>query len=63
MSPGTKQTPEEHKARHVELHKALDELVADFIRHTGGMPSRTTLTDLMGWSWTQTLNPTEVPNG
>jgi hypothetical protein len=58
-----RQTPEQHGARHVELHKALDELVADFIRHTDRMPSRTPLSDLMSWSFAQTLNPTELPNG
>ena len=57
------QTPEQHKARHVELHQALDELVADFIRHTKRLPSRTPLSDLLSWSFEQTLNPTEVDDG
>ena len=51
---------EEHKIRHVELHKALDELVADFINHTENMPSKTTLFELMEWSFEQTKNPTEL---
>ena len=53
-------TPEEHKARHIELHKALDELIADFIGHTSKLPSDTSLMELMKWSHRQTLNPTEV---
>ncbi len=52
-------THEEHKERHVELHKMLDELVTDFISHTGNLPSKTTLMDLMKWSYEQTKNPTE----
>lgn len=32
-------TLEEHKKRHIELHKALDELLADFIANTGKFPS------------------------
>ncbi len=51
----------EHKHRHIELHKALDELVADFIAHgaagTRG-PSKTTVLELMTWAYEQTLNPT-----
>ena len=52
-------TPEGHKARHKELHRALDELVADFIRHTQGLPSKTTLLTFMQWSSEQCENPTE----
>ncbi len=55
--------PEEHKARHVELHRSLDELLADFIGHTGSLPSRTTLDVFLRWSFEQTQDPTEVPNG
>jgi len=50
---------EEHKARHKELHKYLDELIADFIRHTNKLPSETSLMELMKWSNEQTKNPTE----
>lgn len=32
-------TKEEHIECHKKLHKSLDELLADFILHTGGMPS------------------------
>ena len=48
-----------HKIRHKELHKNLDELVADFIKHTENLPSRTTLMEFMEWSYEQTINPTE----
>ncbi len=48
-----------HKLRHQELHKSFDELMADFISHTDGLPSKTTLSVLMKWSYEQTLNPTE----
>lgn len=54
-------TPEQHKQRHVELHRYLDELVADFITHTDRLPSQTPLTDLMQWSYEQTQSPTETP--
>lgn len=64
-------TPEEHKAhnkrlhkaQHEELHRKLDELVADFITHTGKLPSRTNLFDLIKWSADQAKNPTEVEDG
>ena len=49
----------EHKERHVELHKMLDELVADFLSQTNGLPSKTTVMELMKWSYEQTVAPTE----
>jgi hypothetical protein len=49
----------EHKQRHVELHRALDELIADWITHTDKRPSSATVFDLMSWSHEQTQNPTE----
>lgn len=52
-------TNDYHKQRHIELHDRLDELVADFIDHTGKLPSKTTLLELMNWSFKQTLKPTE----
>lgn len=53
-------TSPEHKARHVELHKSLDELLADFIRHNPGKyPSETTILEFLRWSNEQTTNPTE----
>jgi len=59
MTKEKKLTKKEHKERHIELHKAVDELVADFITHTGKLPSQASLLDLMSWSHEQTLNPTE----
>lgn len=53
----------EHKARHQLLHKELDELVADFITHTNSRPSKATVMELIEWSYTQTLNPTEEQEG
>lgn len=50
----------EHFKRHELLHDELDELVADFITHTKLMPSRTTISVLLNWSYEQTENPTEV---
>lgn len=53
---------EEHKKRHKELHAKLDELVADFIRHTEALPSKTKLIELMSWSHEQMTNPTDLKN-
>jgi len=50
---------EEHKERHKELHKYLDELVADFIQNTGAILSKTTVIELMDWSFEQTKKPTQ----
>ncbi len=55
-------TIEEHKARHVKLHQSLDELVADWITNSGvdmPLPSEHTIYELIEWSHSQTLNPTE----
>jgi hypothetical protein len=53
-------TKQQHKARHQRLHQELDELVADWITHTGKLPSRATVLDLMQWSAQQTERPTEL---
>ena len=50
----------EHKKRHEELHKALDELVADFLTHTGALLTPTSIMDLMDWSYRQTQDPEEI---
>ena len=50
--------PEQHKKRHTELHRALDELVADFITYTGKRPSQSTVLELMEWSAKQMHKPT-----
>jgi len=52
-------TPEEHKARHQLLHRNFDELVADWIGHTKELPSRSSIADLMRWSFEQTIKPDE----
>jgi len=55
-------THEEHRQRHLELHEALDELVADFIEHSKpgeGFPSKTTVLELMKWSHLQVIDPGE----
>lgn len=49
----------EHIKKHIELHQSLDQLVADFIRHTKNLPSKTNLFEFMKWSSEQTKNPTE----
>lgn len=54
-------TPQEHRARHVELHKMFDELAADFIAQTGKMPSYSSIMELMKWSYEQTVAPTDLP--
>ena len=53
---------EEHIKRHKELHKALDELVADFISHNkvgDYLPSKVTVMRLIQWSCEQTYDPAE----
>ena len=47
----------EHKERHIQLHKSLDELCGDYIRHTEMLLSDVSLMDLIEWSHLQTLNP------
>jgi hypothetical protein len=52
-------TTEEHRERHVLLHRMLDELGADYLfQNAGSLPSTTTMMDLMRWSHAQTLEPT-----
>lgn len=48
-----------HKERHVTLHKALDELLADWMACTRQTVTDKTVGDLMKWSYEQTQNPTE----
>ena len=64
LLPATKQRRKimelkEHKERHILLHKQFDELLADFIDHTGNLPSKTTTMALMKWSYKQTQMPDE----
>jgi hypothetical protein len=50
-------TVEQHIQYHIQLHRNLDELIADFIDKTGKLPNRTYLAELMIWSFRQTVNP------
>lgn len=59
MSGQEKMTSEQHKERHIKLHQMLDELAADFIQHTGQLPSQTSILELMEWSHRQALEPVE----
>lgn len=52
-----------HIAIHKHLHNCLDQLVADFISHTGRLPSETTVMEFMTWSHQQTINPDELKSG
>jgi hypothetical protein len=52
-------TFDEHRARHLQLHRALDELMADyFMQVKGSLPSTTTTDVLAAWSYRQTIEPT-----
>ncbi len=50
----------EHIKRHKELHKNLDELIADYLSATRKNLSNSTIMDLIDWSFEQTTNPTEM---
>lgn len=59
---------EEHRQRHVQLHRAFDELLADYIaqspRSMTRLPSRTSVMRLLKWSHEQTICPDELaPHG
>lgn len=66
-------TKAEHRRRHKKLHRAFDELAADWALHNctpksimNGEPklfSNTTIMELMQWSHRQTIEPDEEPNG
>jgi hypothetical protein len=53
-------TREEHKERHILLHRELDELIADFISCTKQSLNNYTIKDFLTWSYEQTKNPTEL---
>jgi len=52
-------TRKQHIARHKKLHKCLDELLADWLSHTGKFLTKTTVMEFLQWSFRQTKNPTE----
>ena len=56
-------TRDEHIQRHLELHRSLDELVADFIIHNNESLSNTSILDLIYWSFKQTTNPSDETHG
>lgn len=56
-------TPKQHKRRHEELHRALDELLADYLQQHHALPSNISVMDLLQWSHEQTQNPTDVDQG
>jgi hypothetical protein len=49
--------PSVHRRRHEILHRHLDELIADWIAHTGRLPSEHTILELENWSSTQQRSP------
>lgn len=50
--------PKLHRQRHIELHQALDELVADFVRHNPDKRlSEARVMELIEWSYRQTKDP------
>jgi len=48
-----------HIERHRQLHKALDELAADFMDCTKRLVNETSVLELMQWSYQQTESSTE----
>ena len=56
-------TPEQHRQRHIELHKALDQLFDDFIQCNPQLHSYTLqpILALIDWSHQQTITPDD-PN-
>lgn len=60
-----KMTHEEHRERHVLLHRMADELFADFIRHhpkEHGFLDRP-IKEVVEWSHKQTVDPDEDQHG
>lgn len=61
-------TKDEHRELHIRLHKALDQLVTDYLAHQLGErgadfkgTTETTLQEFMHWSCEQTKEPTDPP--
>jgi len=50
---------DKHRMRHVELHRALDELLADFARTRKGTILDRQISELLAWSYQETKSPTE----
>jgi hypothetical protein len=49
----------QHIERHKELHKAFDELLADYLLYSKKVPGEIPVFELMKWSYQQTLEPQE----
>jgi hypothetical protein len=49
----------QHRARHVELHKELLELITDYVMQTDEYPCDISMDDFVRWSLNQISNPTE----
>ena len=56
-----KLTKEQHKKRHIKLHTAFDELLADYVEcHSEEVLfTKMPIIKLMEWSFKQTKNPDE----
>lgn len=51
-----------HRARHVQLHQALDELVTDYFRHhPNAQPETVMVATLLTWASQQTAIPADPP--
>ena len=48
---------EEHKKKHEDLHRAFDELMDDWMTHTQRRPSKSSVLELLEWSFRQTAGP------
>jgi len=57
MKTFKKLTKKEHIARHKKLHESFDELLADFVWNTNGLPHNTGLGEFLEWSYRQTIEP------
>ena len=53
-------TLKEHRKIHVELHRALDHLIGEWITCTKFLPKQHTIFELMEWSYYQTLYPSDT---
>jgi hypothetical protein len=52
-------TKQEHIQKHIDLHNALDELIADWISQEEIIPfTDRPIIELIRWSFDQTINPT-----
>jgi hypothetical protein len=49
--------------RHKELHDAINELLTDFIDHSGVPAHQATVHQLLSWSGKQRCGPDHLPDG